>query len=373
VLEIASCLHNLGELEAAKAYYEQAIELIRKAGQGRARASYWEGLAVSAVSKVTGVKPVDLNHVRVQFIKSRLLDIELGRLPDPTYLDSTGTRRRLPEVSDVPLPSREGEEAEYSIQEELSALKLHRQRYDTHRKAPAARADSSDAGARHHPNWGGQAPWQYTGEDGGSAEGQPDRQGSDRATSSSYDLDEPSDHAGGQSAEVDDPRDAAEIEAARKEWLEYYFTTGDWSQAAELVATREEEEDLRYLMQASKRGVTLPAGGGDVDGGDVDGGDATGSDGGDMVGGDADGGDADEGTHEDLLSPVPCTAQPDDLHQRASSLLSELEDASDGGQDTDTDGLDAVRLDADGLDAGRLGKSAGEGRLIPLDDDDELM
>jgi len=137
--------------------------------------------------------------------------------------------------------------------------------------------------------------------------------------------------------------------------------------------TREEEEDLRYLMQASKRGVTLPAGGGDVDGGDVDGGDATGSDGGDMVGGDADGGDADEGTHEDLLSPVPCTAQPDDLHQRASSLLSELEDASDGGQDTDTDGLDAVRLDADGLDAGRLGKSAGEGRLIPLDDDDEVM
>ena len=123
---------------------EQAIELIRKAGQG-SRTRYWEGLAVSAVSKVTGVKPVDINHVRaqlsenpygiprgvylvpralcvvrralclvprnsclmpralylqvrVQFIKSRLLDIELGRLPDPTYLDSTGTRRRLPEV-----------------------------------------------------------------------------------------------------------------------------------------------------------------------------------------------------------------------------------------------------------------------------------
>ena len=47
--------------------------------------------------------------------------------------------------------------------------------------------------------------------------------------------------------------DAAEEEAARKEWLEYYMQTGELDQAEELVVTAEEREDLDYLKSRARR------------------------------------------------------------------------------------------------------------------------
>ena len=44
-----------------------------------------------------------------------------------------------------------------------------------------------------------------------------------------------------------------EQEAARKEWLQYHLQVGEWDKAAELVVTREEREDLEYLMGRAQR------------------------------------------------------------------------------------------------------------------------
>ena len=45
----------------------------------------------------------------------------------------------------------------------------------------------------------------------------------------------------------------AEQEAARKEWLQYHMQVCEWEAAAELVVTREEKDDLEYLMQRQQR------------------------------------------------------------------------------------------------------------------------
>ena len=93
VHEIAECLHHLGEFEAAEAYYTQALETIR-----RVQTPKWEARAVWALGKLSGVKPPDVQQARVLFIKSRLLDVELGRLPEPVFLDENGIRRKLAPV-----------------------------------------------------------------------------------------------------------------------------------------------------------------------------------------------------------------------------------------------------------------------------------
>ena len=76
VHNIASCLHNLGELEAAQAYYEQAIAAFQKA--------YTPPLEKALYG--------DPNKRRIDFVKERLVDITWGRKPD---CDKWGARPDL--------------------------------------------------------------------------------------------------------------------------------------------------------------------------------------------------------------------------------------------------------------------------------------
>ena len=66
VHNIASCLHHLGELEAAQAYYEQAIQAFE-----RAKTPFLERMMYG-----------NTNQRRVDFVKERLIDISWGRKPD---------------------------------------------------------------------------------------------------------------------------------------------------------------------------------------------------------------------------------------------------------------------------------------------------
>ena len=50
-------------------------------------------------------------------------------------------------------------------------------------------------------------------------------------------------------------RDDAEQEAARREWLQYHLQIGEWDEAARLVVTAEEREDLEYLRGRAQRRV----------------------------------------------------------------------------------------------------------------------
>ncbi|KOO26153.1 hypothetical protein Ctob_005670 [Chrysochromulina tobinii] len=80
---IASCLHNLGEMEAAQAYYEQAIEAFKKA---------YTPLVERAIYG-------DANKRRIDFVKERLVDISWGRKPDgDKYLDENGNKRPVAPV-----------------------------------------------------------------------------------------------------------------------------------------------------------------------------------------------------------------------------------------------------------------------------------
>ena len=76
-MHIGSCLHHLGELEAARAYYEEAIAAIK-----RLRIPKYESWLVSAIGRVSGVPPPDVNRARCQFVRSRLHDLEFGRQPE---------------------------------------------------------------------------------------------------------------------------------------------------------------------------------------------------------------------------------------------------------------------------------------------------
>ena len=84
VHNIASCLHHLGELEAAQAYYEQAIQAFEKA-----KTPFLERMMYG-----------NTNQRRVDFVKERLIDISWGRKPDgDKYLDENGHKRPVPTQS----------------------------------------------------------------------------------------------------------------------------------------------------------------------------------------------------------------------------------------------------------------------------------
>jgi len=84
VHNIASCLHHLGELEAAQAYYEQAIQAFEKA-----KTPFLERMMYG-----------NTNQRRVDFVKERLIDISWGRKPDgDKYLDENGHKRPVPTPS----------------------------------------------------------------------------------------------------------------------------------------------------------------------------------------------------------------------------------------------------------------------------------
>lgn len=88
VSHIGTCLHHLGEFEAAKAYYEEAITSIQ-----RLRTPSYERWLTSALGRLSGVPPPDLNHARVQFLRGRLLDLEFDRMPEEEYHGEFGPSR----------------------------------------------------------------------------------------------------------------------------------------------------------------------------------------------------------------------------------------------------------------------------------------
>ena len=55
----SSCLHNLGEFDAAQAYYEQAVESFRKASSPLVDRIFYG----------------DINRRRIEFVKERLIYI----------------------------------------------------------------------------------------------------------------------------------------------------------------------------------------------------------------------------------------------------------------------------------------------------------
>ena len=54
-------------------------------------------------------------------------------------------------------------------------------------------------------------------------------------------------------ADEEDGRSREEQELARTEWLQYYLKVGDFEQAAELVVTATERDDLEYLRERAAR------------------------------------------------------------------------------------------------------------------------
>ena len=94
---IASCLHNLGEMEAAQAYYEQAVESFKKAKTPLLERVFYG----------------DANKRRVEFVKERLVDITWGRKPDgDKYLDENGVKRPVASfyTAEAEAAGREGEQ-----------------------------------------------------------------------------------------------------------------------------------------------------------------------------------------------------------------------------------------------------------------------
>jgi len=165
VHNLGYCLHNIGEFEAAKAYYEEAL-------------AFFQGVCTppgQAQWTVGGIH-ADVNQSRIDFIKERLLDVCFRRPPDPEYLDEWGRRRMH-----VPEPEQESEH------------------------------------------------------DGGCSDARP----AWVATSA----------AGGAIVSPPDERSAAEMEAARQQWLGHYCRTGEWEKAAAYVVTAGEAKDVDYLQQ----------------------------------------------------------------------------------------------------------------------------
>ena len=117
VMQIGNCLHHLGELESARAYYEEAIASIK-----RIRQPSYERWFTAALGRMSGVPPPDVSHTRIQFLKGRLHDLEFGRAPEGEYRGEMGGRwtslaRRMAEEGGggggSRQPAREEEEEDY--------------------------------------------------------------------------------------------------------------------------------------------------------------------------------------------------------------------------------------------------------------------
>ena len=209
VHNIGFCLHCMGEFEAAKAYYEQSIECLKKVQPPMSTKLmngilYPERLVFEAIYG-------GLNHNRIQMTKERLIDISFQRKPDLKVLDEYGRRKPMPGAQINPMDGR----AEPAEQVKLS---------DDYAPPPGYEREQQQQSARDQPSW----------------------------LAATQAADEPSAPSGGHATD-EDARDAAEQEAARKEWLQYHMQVGEWDKAEELVVTPEEREDLQYLKEKQRR------------------------------------------------------------------------------------------------------------------------
>lgn len=226
---IAFCLHCIGEFEAAKAYYEQSLELFKKV-TFPLHTKLVTGLLYPE-RLVAEVMYGGLNHNRIQMTKERLLDISFGRKPDLKQLDGWGRKKPMPE------PTNE------------SAAGARQERDE---------ADEEAVGER-------RPGWLSVSQDAALPEDETDRAEAATAAaakalasrhSSVKVLSEPTTASSSSVAvkvDDEDDRDDAQQEDARKEWLEYYLKVGEWEKAEALVVSAEEREDLNYLRGRAER------------------------------------------------------------------------------------------------------------------------
>lgn len=289
VHNIASCLHHLGEIEAAQEYYEQAINSFEKA-------------KMPVVEKLLYG---DTNKRRVDFVKERLIDISWGRKPDiDKYLDENGRKRPVPApppelAGEQKLSSKWGEEEAPPppwAERDMSAVNADYP-YDrrpawmsaTRRGGGGARSGGAYASVGNGaPRWPASLsppsppprpalspspprplPLSALRASPAAASLPPPPLSHRRLTPSPPPLLPPgppgleehsagydsADAGAGASAEDD-----ATQEQARREWLQYYLQTSAWEQAEELVVTADEREDLEYLRDRERR--LGPTGGG---------------------------------------------------------------------------------------------------------------
>ena len=97
---IAFCLHCLGEFDAAKAYYEQSLEMFQEVKFPLAHKLvngilYPERLIAEWVFG-------GLNQNRILLTKERLHDISFGRKPDMKQLDEWGRTKKMPDEAAPP-------------------------------------------------------------------------------------------------------------------------------------------------------------------------------------------------------------------------------------------------------------------------------
>jgi len=257
VHNIASCLHHLGELEAAQAYYEQAIQAFEKA-----KTPFVEKMMYG-----------DTNKRRIDFVKERLIDISWGRKPDgDKYLDENGHKRP------VPLGALAGQRGD-------GAGHLSRQ-WATEEPPPPpwALADEEAAAADYpyarRPAWmsavhgEGEADGHYDADDvevnmpeahdGRGAQRIPERAEDSYFVDSrmmSHNVHQSTGGVlqstgrggGGGGGAYGEEMDDATQERARKEWLQYHLQTSNWAAAEELIVTQDEREDLDYLIERERR------------------------------------------------------------------------------------------------------------------------
>lgn len=223
VHNIASCLHHLGELEAAQEYYEQAIQSFN-----RAETPMMERLLHG-----------NTNKRRVDFVKERLIDISWGRKPDADkFLDENGVKRPVPQVpAGVPTGNAASLSTDWAESQPPPPWAQAKDKYERVGSGPSER----------RPGWLNDDDDDHSYLDSRSAH----MAASDAAAV--YDPYRQPSEANAKEADEDNDVDDETQERARKEWLQYYLQIGDWRQAAELVVTAEEREDLDYLRQRELR------------------------------------------------------------------------------------------------------------------------
>jgi len=212
VHNIGFCLHCLGELEAAKAYYLQSIDCLEKDRAAKPVTKklldsvlYPEQLVITALFGST-------HENRIRMTKERLLDIEFGRKPDLTMMDGWGRKRVLPDLS-----------GGRGVQEELSSKWEH--------EGPAAEEVAAPT-----PSW--LAATQLI---------EPPRIAYDRVVRT--DDDEES-HEGTKDERRYASSSEEREEEARQQWLKYHLQACNWKEAAKLVVTSEERAELESLQQS---------------------------------------------------------------------------------------------------------------------------
>lgn len=179
----------------------------------------------------------------MDFVKERLVDITWGRKPDcDKYLDENGQKRPVPAGLTPP--------EDYPRDDEEPRLSEGWRRGEPRLPGWASAdgdgygPDGGGGGGRGH----GEASYGQVAVAGYDAD---DREGG-YTISQSYSA-RSSGAASQQPSTVGQAPPDDEQEAARKEWLQYHMEMGEWEQAAELVVTQEEQEDLEYLIQRQRR------------------------------------------------------------------------------------------------------------------------